>query len=119
MAKKDHIYLDEYEEPEHLLGDKDIEEQLFKVYQNVAKGFQDGSDRVDTIVDYWDIYNCKLNEKQTYNGESQVFVPLVHNALNARKTRFVNQIFPVSGRHVECITVDGGIPDGILSLVEH
>lgn len=119
MRKKNFVYIQDEEEPKHLLGDEDIQTQLGKLYTKIAKGFEDGTDRTNQIIDYWDVYNCVMNEKQTYNGESQCYVPIVHNAVNARKTRFVNQIFPQSKRHVECITVDGTTPDGILSLAEH
>ena len=114
-------YLSDMEdlEPDHLLGKGDIDEQLAKLYRNVSKGFEDGISRANDLGDYWDVYNCKLNDKQTYNGESAVYVPVTHNALNARKTRFVNQVFPQSKRHVECITVDGSLPHGLLSLAEH
>jgi len=103
----------------HLLGDTDIEEQLAKLLTSVQKGFQDSVERADGIQDYWDIYNCKLNEHQFYSGNSKVFLPLVHNAVNARKTRFTNQIFPQSKRHVEVLTTDGTLPEAVLSVTEH
>ena len=119
MADNDIIYLEDFIEPEHLLGQIDIDEQLSKLHKHVAKGYEDNFERSDDLVDMWELYKCKLNQNQTYSGESKIFIPIVHNAVNARKTRFVNQIFPQSKRHVECITTDGTIPDSILSLAEH
>src|SRR5262249_47721719 len=57
--------------------------------------------------------------KQFYSGNSKVFVPIVKNAINARKTRFTNQIFPQSGRYVECTSSDATRPDAITALLEH
>jgi len=119
MAEPATIYLNDYEEPEHMLGDEDIDEQLEKLFKKVSKGFEDQRERTDALADYWDIYNCKLNQHQFYSGESKVYLPLVNNAIQARKTRFTNQIFPQSRRHVEAITTDGTVPDSLLSLTEH
>lgn len=112
-------YLQDYQEPEHLLGDEAIDEQLVKLYERVCKAFEDQAERVGELADYWDVYNCNLNDHQFYDGDSKVFVPFVNSAVQARKTRFVNQIFPQSKRHVEAITTDGTIPDSLLSLAEH
>jgi len=119
MADSSIIYLEDYIEPEHLLGDEDIDEQLVKLYERARKAFEEQKERADDLADYWDIYNCKINEHQFYAGDSKVFVPLVNAAIQARKTRFVNQIFPQSKRHVEAITTDGTVPDSLLSLAEH
>ncbi len=119
MPDRAPIYLQDYQEPEHLLGDGDIDEQLVKLHTRVSKAFEDQRERVDNIADYWDIYNCQLNQHQFYAGDSKVYTPLVNAAVQARKTRFVNQIFPQSKRHVEAITTDGTVPDSILSLAEH
>jgi hypothetical protein len=69
-------------------------------------------------MDWWDLFNCKLSTKQTYAGNSKVFVPIVANAVKARKIRFTNQIFPQSGRNVECVTSEE-TPNGTIALLEH
>ena len=119
MADDNIIYLKDYQEPEHLLGKEDVDEHLVKLYERVRKAFADQRERTDGIADSWDVYNCQINEHQFYAGDSKVFVPLVNAAIQARKTRFVNQIFPQSKRHVEAITTDGTVPDSLLSLAEH
>lgn len=96
-----------------------VTDQLLDVFNDVGMGFQNQNQRADDIQDYWDIYNCTLGGNQSYDGNSQIFVPLVHNAVNARKTRFVNQIFPRSGRNVEAVSVDGSQPYAIMALLEH
>lgn len=97
---------------------KEIKDALLDIYSDVQQGFQDQADRSDDIMDYWDLYNCKLGPKQTYAGNSRIFVPIVTNAVNARKTRFANQIFPQSGRNVECISSEEQ-PNAIVALLEH
>lgn len=46
-------------------------------------------------------------------------MPIVYDAVNARKTRFINQIFPQNGRYVQVITEDGKMPDATISLLEY
>ena len=84
-----------------------VRKQLIDLYHDVKKGFTDQKERADDQQDYWDIYNNKLGQNQFYSGNSQIFAPIVYNAINARKTRFINQIFPMSGRCVEVVSEDG------------
>ncbi len=98
---------------------KSIRDDLIKLFTEVEEGFTDQWNRSNEQMDYWDIYNCKLTSKQFYQGNSRIFVPIVHNAVNARKTRFTNQIFPQSGRYVECTSSDGTRPDALTALLEH
>ena len=96
-----------------------VAKQLLELFAEVEAGFQDQSERADDQQDFWDVYNCKLTGKQFYDGNSQIFVPIVHNAVNARKTRFTNQIFPTNGRNVEVVSQDGELPYATMSLLEH
>jgi len=104
---------------EDLSGKKRIKEDLLDLFAEIDKGFQQQWERSNGQMDYWDIYNCKLTSKQFYSGNSKIFVPIVHNAINARKTRFTNQIFPQSGRYVEVTSSDGTQPDALTALLEH
>ena len=96
-----------------------IKKALIDVFKDVEQGFTDQWERANDTIDYWDIYNCKLTAKQFYSGSSKIFVPIVHNAVNARKTRFTNQIFPQSGRYVEVTSSDGTQPNALMALLEH
>lgn len=91
---------------------------LLGVFDRVLEGFTNQQERVDDTMDYWDGYNAKLGPKQGYNGNSQLFIPIVPNAVNARKTRFTNQVFPQSGRLVEVTTSDDK-PYAVMALLEH
>ena len=98
---------------------KNISKQLLQLFADVESGFSDQVERSNDQMDYWDVYNCKLGQKQFYTGTSRIFVPIVHNAVNARQTRFVNQIFPQSGRYVDVTTEDGTRPQATAALLEH
>jgi hypothetical protein len=104
---------------EQLIKNKAVKEALLEIYNDVEKGFLEQAERSDDNMDYWDCYNGVLNGKQFYSGNSQIFVPIVYNAVNARKTRFVNQIFPSTGRYVEATTEDGTQPQTEMALLEH
>lgn len=97
----------------------DVCDQLDKIYQDVEKGFEDQYARSNDIIDYWDLYNCKLGPAQFYSGNSKIFVPIIHNAIEARKTRFVNQIFPISNRNVDLVTTDEIKPENYIALMEN
>lgn len=97
----------------------ELQETLRKLYADVEKAVTGQQERTNNTLDYWDMYNCILSGKQFYNGTSKIFLPLVHNAVNARKTRFTNQIFPSSQRNIEVISEDTNIPNSLVSLIEH
>lgn len=96
-----------------------IKKRLLKIFEDVDKGFEDQRDRADEILDNWDVYNCKLGPKQFYNGQSKLYVPIVRVAIDARATRFVNQMFPQNGRYIEVTSTDGDLPLELVALIEH
>ena len=104
---------------EELSGDKDMDEALLSMFEDIEKGFNEQAARSDKNIDYWDCYNCELGTQQFYEGNSKIFVPIVYNAVNARKTRFVNQMFPQSGRYIEVTTENGDMPQAEMALLEH
>jgi hypothetical protein len=87
-----------------------VQKQLLDVFEDVSSGFRTSASGADGILDNWDLYNCKLTDKQFYNGNSQIFLPYVHDAVDARGTRFVNQIFPQSGRYVDVTSGEEQLP---------
>lgn len=99
-------------------GDE-LKEKLLKTYAEIEKGFIDQAQRSDDQMDYWDAYNCILSGFQAYSGNAQIFVPLVYNAVKARSTRFVNQLFPKGSRYVEVVSTDSEEPHAIVALLEH
>lgn len=104
---------------EQLIGKENVREALEAIFEDVTKGFDRQCDRSDDILDYWDVYNCKMGPKQVYNGNSNNFVPIVHSAIEARKTRYVNQMFPRNGRYVEAVSEDGEVPFAETALLEN
>lgn len=96
-----------------------IREKLVTLFAEVDKGFTDQQQRSDDNLDFWDIYNCVLGSRQFYNGNSKLFLPIVRNAVKARRTRFVNQMFPPIGRYVDVVAEDADNVNAIIALIEH
>jgi hypothetical protein len=103
---------------DELCHDDDIKEQVLDLMKTVSAGFRGQWERGNDQLDWWDVYNCQLGGRQAYAGNSQIYVPIVKEAVRARKTRFVNQMFPRSGRNVDCITSDDK-PWDLMSLLEY
>ena len=93
-------------------------DDLLDIYKIVEDSFTDQRDRIDETIDYWQCYDCELGERQFYQGTSQIFLPFVHDAVEARVTRFTNQLFPQAGRFVDVTTQTGDMPHAIMALIE-
>ena len=104
---------------EELCEKEEYADDLQRIYRQVEKAFQNQVVRTNNQADYWDIYECELNSNQVYNGNSQCYIALTRDALLARKTRFVNQLFPMNGRSVSCVTESGDMPHAEMALVQH
>jgi hypothetical protein len=100
-------------------GNEELREKLADLYEEINKGFQAQGDRANATIENWKIYNCEYTANQLYNGRNRLVLPLVYEAVQARATRFVNQLFPSTGRHVEATSEDGTLPRAALSLCEH
>ena len=103
---------------EELCGNKDIQDKVKEIAKNVAAGFVSQDTRANDQLDYWDIYDCLLTGRQSYAGNSQIFVPIINEAIEARVTRFVNQMFPRSSRNIDCVSSDDK-PYDLMALLEH
>src|SRR5215472_4553478 len=86
-----------------LAKDEDVEEHLIELYDQVENGYQDQWERSNDLREFWEIYNCTLNEHQYYTGNSKIYVPIAADAIRARKTRFANQIFPRTGKYLDAV----------------
>ena len=103
---------------EELVGKEKIADAARKLAKKASKAFKDQGERSNDQIDYWRLYNCQLGPKQGYSGNAQIFVPIIKEAVDARRTRFVNQMFPKSNRNIECISSDEK-PQDVMALVEH
>lgn len=103
----------DYAQEEHL------EEPLRKLYNRILAGWRDRRDQLDGIKRYWDCYNCILNENQAYSGESQNYVPLVHDAVEALTQRASAMLFPENGRFTDCTSETGDNPRATMALLDH
>jgi hypothetical protein len=105
-----------------LLGRKNskIRKKLDELYDQIHKGFNDQARRSDDQLDWWDCYYCKFTgDAQFYNGNAEIYIPIIRDAINARATRGVNQLFPNSNRYVDVVSADGKQPSEIIALLDH
>lgn len=98
---------------------KYVQEQLDELYPLVEKAFADKQEFNDTVNECWDMYHCQLNHNQSYYGTSQVYVPIVRDAIIARETRFVNMLFPQAGRYADVVGNNGQQPHDLNALLDH
>lgn len=104
---------------EELCHDDKMRDAAVSLYAEIEEGFDNQNERYNDTKDYWDLFNCILGPKQMYNGNSAIFVPAIYDAIEARQTRFTNQVFPQAGRYVECISEDDTLPNALTSLLDH
>jgi hypothetical protein len=95
-----------------------VRKKLAELWPSIKKGFEDQSGRADKQMDYWDAYNCRLNDNQYYEGDAQIYVPIVHDAINAVVTRLSNQLFPEGGHYVDVVSDEPSEPHGIVALLD-
>lgn len=93
--------------------------RLQKLYESVKQGYVDKNERNENIQRYWRVYNCELTTNQAYSGNSQIFLPIVHDAIEARVQRFVNTLFPETGRYVDLVSSPADYPHAIIGLMDH
>ena len=93
------------------------QKSLRKLFDQIFQGFQDKNVRNESTERYWRLYNCELTQNQTYQGNSQVFLPFIHDAIEARVQRYVNTLFPETGRYVDLISHPKDYPHGTIALV--
>lgn len=101
-----------------LTGMRGMRGKLGKLYQTVLQGFIDKRERNESTMRYWRIFNCELTTNQSYSGNSQIYLPIVRDAIEARVQRFINTLFPENGRHVD-VTAGPDFPHAIVGLLDH
>lgn len=99
--------------------DEKVKGEMSDLYSAVVQAYDDKNEQNVVIQRCWDVYNCKLNENQSYNGSSMVYVPIVHDAIEARVTRYSNQLFPDNEHFADVISSDGDVPYETIALLNH
>jgi len=102
-----------------LSGQRGYKRKLEKLYQLVTQGFIDKKERNDATQRYWRIYNCELTTNQAYSGNSQIYLPIVRDAIDARVQRFVGTLFPETGRYADLVTHPADYPWALVGLLDH
>ena len=106
---------------ENFADDKesDLYNKCLKFYKTVHKQYENQKEADESCKEYWNIYNASPDENQSYQGNSQCYVPVVRNAINGRSKRALKQLFPSKFTHVDAVGADGDKPYPQLALLEH
>lgn len=99
--------------------DSEAHQGAAKLYKLIATQYRNQQEISDRIEEYWNIYNAMPDENLQYAGNSNGYVPVVRDAINARTKRTLRQLFPVNHKHVDGLASDGKTPYTQLSLLEH
>lgn len=93
--------------------------RLARLYQDVVQAYIDKRERNDATQRFWRIYNCELTTNQAYSGNSQIYLPIVRDAIDARVQRFIGVLFPETGRYTDLASYPEEYPSAIISLMDH
>src|SRR5882672_5400761 len=88
------------------------------LYPIIQKAFENKSGQYSTIEENWNIYNTVADENAQYAGFTDVFNPIVRNAVNRRVRHRLMQLFPANEIHIGAITEDR-TPFAHMALIEH
>jgi len=99
--------------------ESDVYQKCLKMYDPIMKAYKNREEADESIQDYWNIYNATPDSNQTYQGNSQCYVPVVRDCINARAKRALKQNFAAKYKHVDAIGTDGQKPYAQLALIEH
>jgi len=95
------------------------DEDIGKLYQRVSDAYEDKKDQSDDINNNWDVWTCTLNNMQSFQGDSQIYVPAVRDCIEARVKRIMSTCFPPSERFIRAVSETGDNPLATISMIEH
>jgi hypothetical protein len=96
-----------------------VREEANEIYESVVEAFAAKQERDADNKRFWDIYNCKLTDEQAYSGNSEIYIPVVRDAIEARTLRFSNALFPSNDRFVECISSTEDRATALVAMLNH
>lgn len=99
--------------------DSEAYKGIGNLYTLVRTAFQNKQEQIDACTDYWSVYHCAPDDNMSYQGNSQGYVPVVKDSIDARCKRALAQLFPFNQKHVEAVSSDGQDPQTIKALLEH
>src|ERR1700677_1228537 len=90
-----------------------------KLYPKIQKCYENKQQQSDRVEEAWNIYNAIPDENQQYSGNSQCYVPVVRDCINARCKRTLATLFPANYKHVDAVGPANVTPYPTLALLEH
>jgi hypothetical protein len=107
------------DKPKNYATSSKVVEKALGVYTQIREGFKEEKKKQNDLIDEcWDIYNCVLGDAQMYEGESQIFEPIVRDAVEARRKRFTAMLFPQVGNNIQCVSETGEQPAEVLAILQ-
>lgn len=98
---------------------KKVREQAIDIYEDVYEAFdRDKRQQSESIDNFWDIYHCNLNSNQVFTGDSTVYVPIVHDCIEARVKRFLSMLFPNVGRYIDITSEHADVPNETIAMIQ-
>ncbi len=97
----------------------EVYKQAAKLYRAIQSAYEGKQEQCDRLEEYWNIFSCRPDTNQQYNGNSQCYIPAVRDCVNARAKRTLKQLFPSRHRHIEAVGSDPETPYAQLALLEH
>ncbi len=88
------------------------------LYPVIRRAFENKEAHNANVEANWNIYDCVIDANQQYTGFTEVFNPIVRDAINSRVRRRLKQLFPANNVHLECLTTDK-TPFAHMGLLEH
>lgn len=94
-------------------------DEIKELYIDVEQAFVDKQDQLLDLERYWRLFNTEMTVNQAYQGNSQIYVPIIRDAIEARVTRFVNMLFPETEQHVDVVSYGGDMPMPLMAMLNH
>lgn len=99
-------------------GSSDPMKAARDLYPTIRVAFENKAEHNENIEANWNIYDCVVDDNQQYTGFTEVFNPIVRDAINSRVRRRAMQLFPANNVHLDCLTTDR-VPFAHMALLEH
>lgn len=115
MAEDDKPVVDNWADKK----DSDVYEKAAALYEKIVKCYDNKQEQNERIEEYWNIHAGRPDDNVSYGGNSQCYIPVVRDAIEARVKRSLAQLFPANNKRIEAIGPTGESPKGVMALLEH
>lgn len=100
-------------------GSVALRQAASELYASIEQMYADQDDRENNIEQNWNIFNAVRDTNQQYVGFTEIYDPIISDAIYARTRRRLMQLDPANNVHVQVIQGEGAMPWGHMGLLEH